>query len=501
MPPPRPVPPAEVRRRLPPRALAAWLWAALRDRIPQLPASSGPVTRSRRLADLVRALRKTGLREHDPRVAALIASDPAGPPAGAPPDVKLLAALVAQDEARAEQWLRQAHAELRRAAPRLEPHPRDHTFLHGLHALALGGLLFDDPAALAWRKSALPRYWDELQHQVLDDGTLRERCPALLGSALRDALAAHALWRAAGFVAPNEVHRRLRRMARAFGRLARPGPGTHRFGDGAPLDGAATAAILELACTGLGEDVLPPAGPWALPAGGFYGFTTPGDGVRLAVTTGRMALADLPSGEHADALSFELDLGGRPLVVDPGTAAGAPVGPALRGWARSTWAHNTVVVDGTDQMPILAGGWTGETAEVTDVDARPAEGAFELSASVHHVGGSVHRRRLSCGADGLDVVDRVEGANGRRVATLVHFAPEVRLQAVARSLEARLGHQVLELTPIGATRLDVVIAERRRPCQGWVLDPARGAVPAPVVILEQPTYDGREIGYTLRWRG
>jgi hypothetical protein len=448
----------------------------------------------------VRAVRKAGLREHDPRVAALIASDPGGPEPEAAPAVRLLAALVAEDEARSERWLRQAHAELRRAAPRLEPHPRDHTFLCGLHALALGGLLFDDPGALAWRKSALPRYWDELQHQVLDDGTLRERCPALLGAALRDALAAHALWRAAGFVAPNEVHRRLRRMARAFGRLARPDLGTHRFGDTAPLDSAATGAILELARNGLGEDVAPPTGPWALPAGGFYGFTSPGGGVRLAVTTGRMALADLPAGEHADALSYELDLGGRPLVMDPGSAGGTAVGPVLRGWARGTWAHNAVVVDGADQMPILPGGWTGATAEVTDVDARPTEGAFELSASVHHVTGPVHRRRLSCGDDGLDVVDRVEGANGRRVATLVHFAPEVRLQAVARSLEARLGHQVLELTPIGATRLDVVIAERRRPCQGWVLDPARGAVPAPVVIIEQPEYDGREIGYTLRWK-
>ncbi len=194
-------------------------------------------------------------------------------------------------------------------------------------------------------------------------------------------------------------------------------------------------------------------------------------------------------------------LGGRPLIVDPGTAAGTQVNPALRGWARGTWAHNTVVVDGADQMPILAGGWTGETAEVTDVEAHPVEGAFELSASVHHVGGPVHRRRLACGPAGLEVTDRVEGAAGRSVATLIHFAPEVRLQAVARALEARLGPWTLELTPLGATRLDVVIAERRRPCQGWVLDPARGAVPAPVVVIEQPDYDGREIGYTLRWRG
>jgi hypothetical protein len=413
--------------------------------------------------------------------------------------VRLLAALVGQDEARAELWLRRAYADLRALAPRLEPHPRDRTYLDGLHALALGGLLFDDPAALAWRKAALPRYWDELQHQVLDDGTLRERSPGLLGPALRDALLAHALWRAAGFVAPNDVHRRLRRMARAFGRLSRPGIGTHRFGDAAPLDAQASAGILELARNALGEEVLPPAGPWALPAGGYYGFSTAGGDVRLAVTTGRMDLADLPAGEHADALSFELDLGGKPLIVDAGSAGAVEVGPALRAWARGSWAHNTVVVDGADQMRILAGGWTADAAEVTDVDARPGERSFELTASVHHAGGPVHRRRVACGPDGLEVRDRVEGAAGRRVATLVHFAPEVRLQSVARALEARIGGVVLELSPVGATRLDVVIAERRRPCQGWVLDPARGATPAPVVIVEQTDYDGREIGYTLRW--
>lgn len=498
---PRPLPPAEIRRRLPPRALAAWVWAAFRDRLPRLPTSPGPVTRSRRQADLTRALRKAGFREHDQRLAALIATDPDSLEPEAGPDVRLLAALVAQDEGRADRWLRYAAADLRRLAPRLEPHPRDHAYLHGLQALALGGLLFDDPAALAWRKTALPRYWEELQHQVLDDGVIRHRSPALLGAALRDALAAHALWRAAGFVAPNDVHRRLRRMARAFGRLSRPGLGTHRFGDALPLDGPTAMGIQELARGVLGEDVSPPAGAWALPAGGYFGFSDGSDIVRLAVTAGRMAAADLPSGEHADALSFELDLQGRALVVDPGGAGPAGIPPALRTWSRGTVAHNTVAVDGGDQMPILSGGWTGESAELTDVEARPADGAFELSATVHHVGGIVHRRGLRCGADGLEVRDRVEGAPGRRVASLVHFAPDVRLQAVGRVLEARIGAITLELVPIGANRLDIVIAERRRPCQGWTVDPALGAVPSPVVVVEQPDYDGREIGYTLRWRG
>ena len=494
---PRPFPPPSVRQRLPRSVVMAWAWAALRDRLPSLPARARPISRSRRAGDLARALRKAGLRESDTRIAALLDGEGEGDP-GADADLLVLAALSAPEDPRAEAWLRRAHGALRGLVRRLEPHPRDWRFLAGLHALGLGGLAFDDPDALAWRRTLLPRYWAEFQAQVLDDGVPEDRSPGVLAAILRDALAAHALWRAAGFTAPHEVNRLLRRMARAFARLSRPGLGSHRFGEGRLVSGDARAGILQLAKAVLGEEATEPAGPWALPASGYFGYALPELGVRLAVTAGRCRSGDLPSGEHADAFSFELDVGGRAIIADPGPSALAT--GSIRSWARSTPAHSTVTVDGTDQIELVGTAWSGERGQVVTAEARPDDRSFEFTGSVRHWGGPVHHRVLRCAGDALEVRDRVEGAEGRTVRSVLHFAPEVRLQAVGRALEARAGSLALEITPFGATRLDVVIAERRQPCQGWYLDPARGTVPAATVLFEQREYDGRDLGCVLRWQ-
>ena len=496
MPSPRPFPPPAVRRRLPRSVVMAWVWAALRDRLPSLPVTARPVSRSRRAGDLSRALRKAGLRESDTRIARLLDGEGEGDPElGA--DIQVLAALAALDDPRADAWLRRAHAQLRGSVRRLEPHPRDWRYLAGLHALGLGGLAYDDADALAWRRTVLPKYWAEFQAQVLDDGVHEDRSPGVLATTLRDALAAHALWRAAGFTAPHDVTRLLRRMARAFARLSRPGLGTHRFGEGALVSGDDRAGILQLAKAVLGEEAAEPTGPWALPASGYYGFAVPEQGVRLAVTAGRCRTGDLPAGEHADAFSFELDVAGRAIIADPGPSA--PANASVRGWARTTPAHSTVTIDGEDQIELIAGAWSGQRGEVSAAEARTDEQRFEFVGTVRHWGGPVHHRVLRCAGDALEVRDRVEGADGRTVRSILHFAPEVRLQAVGRALEARAGPLALEVTPFGATRLDVVIAERRQPCQGWHID-VHGAVPSPAVLFEQREYDGRELGCVLRWR-
>jgi hypothetical protein len=47
---------------------------------------------------------------------------------------------------------------------------------------------------------------------------------------------------------------------------------------------------------------------------------------------------------HADALSFEASVAGRPVLVDPGTYV-YTASPALRDWFRSTEAHNALAID------------------------------------------------------------------------------------------------------------------------------------------------------------
>ena len=93
---------------------------------------------------------------------------------------------------------------------------------------------------------------------------------------------------------------------------------------------------------------------------------------------------------HADALSIVLTVGGRPLLVDPGTAT-YTMDPAIRDRFRGTTMHNTVVVNGRPQSePRGAFHWaTTADAECTAWSARPgmdyAEGRHRAYEAVTHV--------------------------------------------------------------------------------------------------------------------
>src|SRR5262249_26234360 len=57
-----------------------------------------------------------------------------------------------------------------------------------------------------------------------------------------------------------------------------------------------------------------------------------------------------PGHAHCDTLSYELAINGRRVIVDSGVFDYEP--SSERAYARSTRAHNTVVVDGEDQSEI-----------------------------------------------------------------------------------------------------------------------------------------------------
>lgn len=80
-----------------------------------------------------------------------------------------------------------------------------------------------------------------------------------------------------------------------------------------------------------------------------------------------------PSGEraHADALSFELAVGGKSLLVDAGTYSYSE--PAARNYFRSTQAHNTLALDGkSSSEPSGAFDWkTVADVHTNDFISRP----------------------------------------------------------------------------------------------------------------------------------
>lgn len=86
----------------------------------------------------------------------------------------------------------------------------------------------------------------------------------------------------------------------------------------------------------------------------FGAYVYRGDRIYLAVRCGSIGQNDAGGHAHNDQLSFELCLGGKPVVVDPGTCVYTPL-PDLRNRMRSTAMHSTLVVEGLEQNPWAAG--------------------------------------------------------------------------------------------------------------------------------------------------
>jgi uncharacterized heparinase superfamily protein len=71
---------------------------------------------------------------------------------------------------------------------------------------------------------------------------------------------------------------------------------------------------------------------------------------------------------HYDALSVEVAAGGQPLIIDPGRFTYHEDKGNWRHWFKGTAAHNTVCVDGLDQIPYRCGKPKGPLAEARLVE-------------------------------------------------------------------------------------------------------------------------------------
>jgi hypothetical protein len=95
-----------------------------------------------------------------------------------------------------------------------------------------------------------------------------------------------------------------------------------------------------------------PAASESFPEGGFH--VLRGAGAVVTVSAGAQGQRGVGGHSHNDKLSFELHLGGRPVLVDPGTGTYTR-DPAVRNAFRGTAAHNTLQVDGAEQTPLEPG--------------------------------------------------------------------------------------------------------------------------------------------------
>jgi len=147
-----------------------------------------------------------------------------------------------------------------------------------------------------------------------------------------------------------------------------------------------------------------------------------GRGTHLVFDAGPLGYAN-GGHAHADALSLTLTVGGRPLLIDPGTFT-YTMDRQLRDRLRSSASHNTLTLDGRSPS-VPSGAFHWRTRTDAHLDASRTNPVFDW-AEGSHTGypGLRHRRSVvrSPGGGWL-ILDEVLGRDRPDAALHWHFAP------------------------------------------------------------------------------
>jgi hypothetical protein len=379
---------------------------------------------------------------------------------------------------------------------RLERHIQANHLQKNFQALAVAGLCLEGRDAQRWRGRGLAGSWAAVREQVLDDGCHFERSPMYHLIALQDFLELFALCAAVGEPVPTDVRDRVTRMVEAVGVLTRTDGTLHLFNDAANGIAPSRAYVQEVAAVVLGDPPAAAGGLLTLPVAGYFGWDEGPSGARMVIDCGEPGPRHQPGHAHCDLLSFELDLAGRPFVVDAGVHGYA--GDPYREYVRSTRAHNTVMIGEQEQSEVWGSYRVARRARVLDA-ACGADGdgfRFEGSYAPYHSRGAMHARTVAGRGPRWVVTDRVSGAAGAPLRSFLHLHPSWTVRRVGVEVVAQQDSRYVRILPFGFDRLEIHIGARE-PTQGWYCPEFGVAVPAPVLEATIVRSDGRDFGFRI----
>ena len=390
----------------------------------------------------------------------------------------------------AERLVARIEADVEHLAASLTPE-RNHRTLE-IYTLVLAALAFDRPADAS---AALGLLADNAAADIGDDGVHRERSSDYHCLVLRSLVGAVAAARGARLAVPAVLADRADRAATVALYLQRPDGTMPALSDG---DQGDFRALLTLAAdvldrpdlrwgATLGRAGHPPAALGATFAVGGYAVQRSGWGDG-PVAYGDEAWAVLDCGPlgdgghgHYDQLSVELHTGGRTVAVDPGRFTYDRDDGPWRHWFKGTAAHNTVTVDGLDQVAYRPGKPRAPLPQAHLVQ-RHDDGRYDTvmarATSPEH--DATHTRTLQlCRVTRSWLVDdEVTAPSAHRYELRWHLSPEAWDAIGRRDLPGRVeltvpGARITIVDPPGPVRIEA----------GWV-SPVYGLrLPAPVVVV------------------
>jgi hypothetical protein len=352
----------------------------------------------------------------------------------------------------------------------LEFHLLGNHLIENGRALLFAGLFFADRVAERWQRKGERILWRELHEQFLDDGGHCERSPMYHQMMVELYQEVISVLDVQGYTVPEDVIERVEAMQEWSCAVLHP--------DGEiPLLNDAVLGVAPVPVEPPKGAPTAPAGLKALSDSGYFVFRDDSARDFVIFDCGPLGPDHQPGHGHCDMLSYELSLSGQRLIVDSGV--GNYYGELdWRTYYRSTRAHNTVVVDGSEQSEIWDRFRVARRARALGVRwaDRGPELAYTIGAHSGYCrlkGNPVHHRWM-CWVDRSFwlVCDQVIGEGWHQVDSLVHFHPQAHVVSVPKIAElgqvgeVRRGGVNLKVVPWGVQSVYAYCGETD-PIQGW----------------------------------
>ncbi len=395
--------------------------------------------------------------------------------------------------------------------------------LKNLKALSIASCVWQGATADSWRERYVTAFDQELARQLLTDGAHYERSPMYHSLVLADAIEVVFALRLGGYAVPATLAESVRAMADYLPTVTHPDGEIALFNDSVHGEAPSARNLQAAANTALGElDDQPHSVRHALLAAAV---TTPchlrataveraatedGGIARVPVLAGRGLLFfdvgracpdDLPAHAHADFFSFELSVDKRRLLVDSGV--GEYAAGTWREYYRSTRAHNTVAIDGVDQIECWGSFRVARRASAPErvvINRHRLDGVEAWHDGYTRLADPVRVGRAVVALDDRAwlVLDEMRGTGAHTWESYVHAAPDVDLALVGDNHALlTVDDQRLTVTWFGVNGVTLVRGQMS-PRQGWCAPAFGRHFPAWVLTMHGDSTGGaRRFGYVM----
>lgn len=368
------------------------------------------------------------------------------------------------------EWLKSLHQQALWLEQHIEYHILANHYLKNGVALFFAGAYFEGADADRWLRKGLEILRSELQEQFLADGGHFERSPMYHSICLVDYLDVLNLTKSSPAAISRDIANECTDKVTAaldflYG-VCLPDGAIPLFNDSAFGIAPTPHQIFDYAGKVIGYKTPSPSSSLVLsvfPSSGYYVCRKAAD--MIIIDCGPIGPDYQPGHAHCDILSYELAIDGHRVVVDSG------VFDYERSWertyARSTRAHNTVVVDGEEQSEVWGVFRVARRAKPCGSHFEQMNDGSVLFKGAHDgytrlPGKPIHWRSVTYdGKESWRIEDRLEGKGHHRIESYLHVHPDYQVVLKEASLQIleSSGSMVAVIEPMEADHVNVE--------QGW----------------------------------